>query len=182
MICRYCGAAFRREKLKYCPYCDMEIPEEDHPEKEDAAAAENETCDLTPKPGLKWNLDQLTEIHILAEESLNAVCGTVKITVKGNSSLLSPATGTNYVMLFDEGAYQVRLTKGDQDISESLKLPIGKHEGILKTYSWNDQELKHPETSEKNRITIDVKEMMTTEIVIKTGTLFSSQKIEVCYK
>lgn len=182
MICKYCGAAFRRENLKYCPYCDMEISEDEHPEKDEAVTAEKEESSLSQKPGLEWNLDKPTETRILAEPYSDAVCGTVKITVKGNSSLLSPATGTNYVMSFDEGAYQVRLTKGDQDISEFLKLPIGKHEGLLRYYSWNDQELKHPETAAKNTITIDVKDTMTAEIVIKTGTLFSSQKMEIIYK
>lgn len=179
MICKYCNAVFRRENLIYCPYCDMEIVEEDISKTENTVNVENKEDKPPELLENEWDLNKLTEIRVLTKLSSLEEHGAVKITIKGNKNLLSPATGTNYVMVFDEEAYQVRLTKGDQDISESLELPVGKHEGVLRCYSWNDQGLKHPEINANSMITIDVKKNMTTEIIIKTGTVLSPQKIEI---
>lgn len=175
MICKYCGANFRRENLTYCPYCDMELPID-----ENNIVTSKDTPSQN-KNNQEWDLDKLTEKRILVAPGPNDVCGTVKVTVKGNANMLSPATGSNYVMMFDGGAYQVRLSKGDNDISEFIELPVGSHEGILRFHSWRDPDLKHPETEPGDMITINVQENITTEIIIKTGALFTSRKISVIY-
>lgn len=177
MICKYCGGVFRRENLQYCPYCDMEIPI-DEQTKTTQKAEQSETTQKTEQK--KWNPDKLTEIRTTAPYS-DGPHGTVKVTVQGNAALTSPATGANYVMEFDDGVYQVRVSKDDMDTSESIELPVGRHDAVLRYYTWNDTEFKNPETNRNDRLTIEVREYQTTEILIKTGTLFKSRAIEVRY-
>lgn len=174
MQCKYCGGVFHRDKLKYCPYCDMELPEEKKVEV--SAPASNQ------KRNKKWDLDKLSEKIIAADYNPDEPHGTVKVTVQGNKSMLSPATGSNYVVLFSEGAYQVRVSKGDMDISEEIELPVGSHDGVVRFYSWSDTDLKSPESERGDLFTINVKQGHVAEVLIKPGTILISRKVEVKYR
>lgn len=168
MRCKYCGAVFRGEDLKYCPYCDNDIEENDSKvvyvpvimdnlsdyEKE----RRNRVAPIVPKDA-KWG-----ELHF---------------TLLRGRGPLSPANGSHYFVIVDE-YYETEIISCEEDLEVVIRLPYGSHVLKVRMFPWDDDGyFNEAEYARHDNIKFTIGDGIT-RMELSQGTVFKSSKLK-CY-
>lgn len=167
MRCKFCGAVFHGEDLKYCPYCENDISDiiknSAQDEDEDANLSEYErerrarTAPIV-SPDIKWG-----ELHFVLRKGRNGFC---------------PADGSHYFVIVDE-YYETEILSADKDVDAVIKLPYGEHVLKIRMFPWDDDKLENEATYARHDDVRFVVGDETPRIELEQGTLLRSAKIRI---
>lgn len=165
MRCRFCGAVFHGEDLKYCPYCENDISDilqnENSNETENLSEYELERrARVAPvvSPDEKWG-----ELHFVLRKGRNGFC---------------PADGSHYFVVVDE-YYETEILSASNDVEAVIKLPYGEHVLKVRMFPWDDDKLEKEATYAGHDNIKFVVGDETPRIELEQGTLLRSAKIRI---
>lgn len=155
MRCKYCGAVFHEEGLKYCPYCenDIEIENISKYEKERRSRVAPKVPD-----DAKWG-----ELHFTLLKGKGALC---------------PAPGSHYFIVVDE-YYETEIISENQNQEVVIKLPYGEHTLKVRMFPYDDDEFNKEATyARHDNIKFTVGDN-TPRMELDQGTVIRSAKINI---
>ncbi len=166
MKCKNCGAAFRGEGLKYCPYCDSDIVES-APQIVYVNVAENLS---------EYELERMNRVAPAVPE--NAKWGELHFTLLKGKGALSPADGSHYFVVVDE-YYETEIPAGKNDQTVIIKLPYGNHVLKVRMFPWDDEGyFKEAEYARHDNIGFTIGDTVV-RMELDRGTVFKDSQIRI---
>lgn len=166
MRCKYCGAVFHGEDLKYCPYCENDI--EDIEQKI--------VYVQTPEKISDYEIERKN--RVAPKVPVDAQWGELHFTLLKGKGALSPATGSHYFIVVDE-YYETEIISEDRDLTAIIKLPYGPHVLKVRMFPYNDSGFfNEAEYARQDNICFTIGDNIV-RMELNQGTLFKAAKINV---
>lgn len=169
MRCKYCGAVFHGEDLKYCPYCENDIEEKNaQPVQQIVYVKSEELSD--------YEIERRS--RVAPEVPEDAKWGELHFKLLKGENWFSPADGCHYFIVVDE-YYETEIISTDQDEEAVIKLPYGEHVLKVRMFAYDDDKFENESTYARHdniRFTVGDK---TPRMELYQGTLIKSAKIKI---
>lgn len=167
MRCKYCGAVFHGEGLKYCPYCDNDIEPEERTRIVYVPASGNIS---------DYELERRNRVAPLVPEGTE--WGELHFTVLKGKGSLSPADGSHYFIVVDE-YYETEILSGESDRTAVIRLPYGNHILKVRMFPYDDDGFFHEaEYGRHDNIGFTIGDR-AVRMELDQGSLLKPQKIRV---
>lgn len=166
MKCKNCGATFRGEGIKYCPYCDSDIVE--NPSQIVYVSA-NENLS-------EYEVERRN--RVAPKVSADAKWGELRFTLLKGKGGLSPADGSHYFVVIDE-YYETEIISDGSDQEVVIKLPYGNHVLKVRMFPYDDEGFfNEAEYARHDNIGFTIGDGIT-RMQLNQGSLFKAAKIEI---
>lgn len=172
MRCKYCGAVFHGEDLKYCPYCENDIS--DIEEKNTQPV--QQIIYVKSEDLSDYEIERRS--RVAPEVSEDAKWGELRFTILKGKGGLSPADGSHYFIVVDE-YYETEIISENQDKEVVIKLPYGEHILKVRMFPYNDDKYNDESVYARHddiRFTVGEK---TPRMELDQGTLFKAAKLKI---
>ena len=169
MRCKYCGAVFHGEDLKYCPYCENDIEEKKEQIIQQTVYVQEEAVS---------DYERERRSRVAPEVPKDAKWGELHFTLLRGKGGLSPADGSHYFIVVDE-YYETEIISTDRDEEVVIKLPYGDHVLKVRMFPYDDDRFEDESTYARHdniRFTVGDK---TPRMELDQGTVFKSAKIKI---
>lgn len=168
MRCKYCGAVFHEEGLKYCPYCENDIEDIKPEQSQQIVYVQNELS--------KYEIERRS--RVAPDVPADAKWGELHFTLLKGKGGFSPADGSHYFVVVDE-YYETEIISTNSNQEVVIKLPYGEHVLKVRMFPYDDDKYENEATYQRQDNIRFVVGDETPRMEYDQGTLFKSSKIKI---